>query len=95
MSVDTKQLSERSQVKSLETTKVALERKLHKIVDDNRGMEKRYAEEKHAVDMLTAEGKEIKAEIRSFENHDLKETDKGYVTIYFRHLLEVLNFDFR
>lgn len=77
MSVDVKQLSERSQVKNLETTKLALERKLQKIQEDNRAMEKRYAEEKHSVDMIMAEGKDIKAEIRSFENQDIK-SDKGY-----------------
>lgn len=78
MSVDVKQLSERSQIKTLETTKLALERKLQKIQEENRAMEKRFAEEKHSVDLKIAEGKEIKAEIRSFESQDHK-SDKGCV----------------
>lgn len=78
MSVDVKQLSERSQIKNLESKKLVLERKLQKIQDDNRAMEKRYAEEKHSVDAILSEGKDIKAEIRSFENQDLK-SDKGFV----------------
>lgn len=78
MSVDVKQLSERSQIKTLETTKLALERKLQKIQEENRAMEKRFAEEKHSVDLKTAEGKEIKAEIRSFESQDHK-SDKRCV----------------
>ncbi|KAG4076761.1 hypothetical protein HA402_009107 [Bradysia odoriphaga] len=76
MSADVKQLSERSQIKNLETTKLALERKLQKIQEDNRAMEKRLAEEKHSVDLLISEGKDIKAEIRSFEGQDNK-CDKG------------------
>lgn len=80
MSVDVKQLSERSQIKNLETTKLALERKLQKIQEDNRAMEKRFAEEKRAVDLIVAEGKDIKAEIRSFESQDLK-SDKRCVVI--------------
>lgn len=76
MSADVKQLSERSQIKNLETTKLALERKLQKIQEDNRAIEKRFAEEKHSVDLIIAEGKDLKAEIRSFENQDNK-SDKG------------------
>lgn len=76
MSADVKQLSERSQIKNLETTKLALERKLQKIQDDNRAMEKRFADEKHSVDLILAEGKDLKAEIRSFESQDHK-SDKG------------------
>ncbi len=78
MSADVKQLSERSQIKNLETTKLALERKLQKIQEDNRAMEKRLAEEKHSVDLMISEGKDIKAEIRSFESQDQK-SDKGFV----------------
>ena len=76
MSADVKQLSERSQIKNLETTKLALERKLQKIQEDNRAIEKRFAEEKHSVDVIIAEGKDLKAEIRSFEIQDNK-SDKG------------------
>lgn len=76
MSADVKQLSERSQIKSLETTKLALERKLQKIQEDNRAMEKRLAEEKHSVDLIVSEGKDIKSEIRAFESQDNK-CDKG------------------
>lgn len=78
MSADVKQLSERSQIKSLETTKLALERKLQKIQEDNRAMEKRYADEKHATDSIISEGKDLKAQIRSFESQDQK-SDKGWV----------------
>lgn len=77
MSADVKQLSERSQIKTLETTKLALERKLQKIQEDNRTMEKRLAEEKHSVDLIISEGKDIKAEIRSFESQDTK-CDRAY-----------------
>ncbi|KAJ6641760.1 Coiled-coil domain-containing protein 93, partial [Pseudolycoriella hygida] len=76
MSSDVKQLSERSKIKNLETTKAGMERKLQNMQEENRAMEKRFADEKHSVDLLTAEGKEIRAEIRSLESQDQK-SDKG------------------
>lgn len=90
MSADVKQLSERSQIKNLETTKLALERKLQKIQEDNRAMEKRIAEEKHSVDAILSEGKDLKAQIRSFESQDQK-SDKTYVCIIFYAVVSLFN----
>lgn len=89
MSADVKQLSARSQIKNLETTKLALERKLQKIQEDNRAMEKRLADEKHSVDLLISEGKDIRAEIRSFESQDNK-CDKRYGTRVHTRLGQIL-----
>lgn len=76
MSIDTKQLSERNQLKLLQATKQALERKLAQVVDTNRGLEKRVADEKHALDQLTGEAKAVRAEIRQIDALIEKE-DKG------------------
>lgn len=67
MSIDTKQLSEHSQIKALTTNKQALERKVLKIQEDNRALDKRIAEEKHLLDKQIIESKEIKAEIRNLD----------------------------
>lgn len=76
LSIDTKQLSERSQVKALQSTKASLERKLKKIQNDNRGLDKRLADEQNALDKILTEGKELRGEIRAlndFEVNDDKE----------------------
>lgn len=76
MSIDTKQLSERSQVKMLQSTKASLERKLKKIQEENHSLEKRLADEKYQMEKIAAECKELKGEIRAlgdFEVRDDKE----------------------
>lgn len=52
-------------MKALQTNKVALERKLHKLHDENRIAETRLQEEKHGLAQLMDEGKAMRAEIRS------------------------------
>lgn len=79
LAIDTKQLSERSQVKALQSTKAALERKLQKVQDDNRTLEKRLTEDRHAVDKMVAESKEIKSDIRNLDKIDVKGGDKKLV----------------
>lgn len=76
MSIDTKQLSERNQLKILQATKQALERKLAKVLETNRILEKRVADEKHGLDLLTNEAKSVRAEIRQIDALIEKE-DKG------------------
>lgn len=82
LSIDTKQLSERSQVKALQNAKAALERKLKKIQDDNRGLDKRLADEKHVVEKMQTEGKELRAEIRALNDFEVKD-DKEFVLFSF------------
>lgn len=81
LAIDTKQLSERSQVKALQSSKAALERKLQKVQDDNRTLEKRLSEERHAVDKMVAESKEIKSDIRNLDKIDVIGGDKKLVAI--------------
>lgn len=81
MSIDTKRLSEHSQVKALTTNKHALERKVLKIQEDNRALEKRLAEEKHLLEKQIIESKEIKTEIRNLDLIDVPD-DKKYFSIY-------------
>lgn len=76
MNVDTKLLSEQSQIKTLQATKAALEKKLQKIQDDNRTFEKRLIEEQRQIDRLADESKEIKSEIRRLDSIDIND-DKG------------------
>ena len=76
MSIDTKQLSERSQIKTLQATKAALERNLQKIQESNRLLEKRLQDEKHVIEKITTEAKEIKAEIKNFEKNDVQQDEK-------------------
>lgn len=67
MSIDSKQLSARNQLKILQTTKQALERKLAQVAETNRGLEKRVADEKHGVDQLHNEIKVVRGEIRQID----------------------------
>lgn len=67
MSIDTKQLSERSQVKALQTNKAALERKLQRLNEENRAAEKRLLDERHQLAQLTDECKEMRTEIRAID----------------------------
>lgn len=76
MSIDTKQLSERNQLKALQTTKQALERKLISIQENNRALEKRLTEEKHGVEQLAAEAKATRADIRQIDAAIEKKDDK-------------------
>lgn len=77
MSIDTKQLSEHSQIKTLLTTKAALEKKLQKILDDNRSLEKNLIEERNVIEKLIEESEEIKSDIRKFDAIQVKDEDKG------------------
>lgn len=73
MAIDSKQLSERNQLKILQTTKQALERKLTNVLESNRTLEKRIAGEKHEIDQLANEAKALRAEIRQIDESIEKE----------------------
>lgn len=79
MSFDTKQLSEQSKLKTLLATKVALEKKLQKMQDDNRALERSLSEEKQMVDKVVADSEEIKADIQKFDAIEIKDEEKEYV----------------
>lgn len=76
MSIDTKQLSERSQIKALQTNKTALERKLHKLHDETRSVELRLQEEKQAVGQLLDETQSWRTEMRAIETANASMEDK-------------------
>lgn len=76
MSIDTKQLSARSQLKALQTNKQALERKLIKVQEVNRTLEKQLADEKYCIDKLTTDAKEIRAEMRQIDSIIEQNEDK-------------------
>lgn len=78
MSIDTRQLSERNQLKVLQSTKQALERKLTTVLDTNRSLEKRVADETRGVDQLNSEAKAMRAEIRQIDALIAKE-DQRYI----------------
>lgn len=77
MTFDTKQLSEQSKIKSLLATRAALEKKLLRIQDDNRTLERNYNEEKQQIDKLVAESEEIKADITNFDSVEIKAEEKA------------------
>lgn len=83
MSIDTKQLSEQSQVKNLLATKAVLEKKLQKIQEDNRNLERTLNEERNLIDKLQAESEEIREEIRKFDDAQVKAADQEYDVINF------------
>lgn len=76
MSIDTKQLSEQSQIKTLLATKAILERKLQKIQDENRNFERTLNEERNLIDKLVAESEGIKEDIRKYDAIQIKADDK-------------------
>lgn len=76
MSIDTKQLSERSQVKSLQTNKTALERKLHKLHSETRAVELTLQEEKLALGQTLDETKSWRTEMRAIETAIAGNEDK-------------------
>lgn len=78
MSIDTKQLSERSQVKALLANKLALERKLQKLQEENRIAEKRVNEERHSLTKLTDVNSGMRADIRAIETAIAALADKSY-----------------
>lgn len=77
MTYDTKQLSEQSKIKTLLATKAALEKKLLRIQDDNRSLERNYNEEKQQIDKIVAESEEIKTDIRNFDSVEIKDEEKA------------------
>lgn len=81
MSVDTRQLSERSQVKALQTNKAALERKLQRLNDENRTAEKRLLDERHQLAQLADECNQMRTEMRAIEVTIAKQEDKEYVFV--------------
>lgn len=76
MSIDTKQLSEQSQIKTLLATKTILEKKLQKIQENNRHLERTLQDERNAIDQLVAESEEIKADIEKYDATEIKFKDK-------------------
>lgn len=76
MLFDTKQLSEQGKVKTLLAAKAALEKKLLKIQEDNRVMERTLNEEKQTIEQIVGESEEIKAEITKFDSIVIKDEDK-------------------
>lgn len=83
LAIDTKLLSERSQVKVLHARKQALERKLTKVQDDNRALDKRLADERHTVDKLIADAKEIRSELKKLDHKIDVDSDKKYEFNFF------------
>lgn len=73
LSSDTKQLSEQSLIKALQSKKASLERKFKKIQDDNRALDKRFVDEKHALEKVITESKELHAELRTLNDFEIKD----------------------
>lgn len=76
MSIDAKQLSERTQINALLATKNALEKKLQKIQDENRDLSAALNEEQKILDDIRGEAERIREEICQFEVAQSKAKDK-------------------
>lgn len=76
MSIDTKQLSEQSQIKTLLATKAILERKLQKVQENNRQLEHTLQDDRKTTDQIVAESEEIKADIEKYDATEIQFTDK-------------------
>lgn len=76
MSIDAKQLSERTQINALLATKTALEKKLQKIQDENRDLSAALHEEQKVLDDIRGEAEKIREEIGQFEVAQSKAKDK-------------------
>ncbi|XP_055378324.1 coiled-coil domain-containing protein 93 [Condylostylus longicornis] len=82
MEIDTKQLSEQSQIKALETTKAALEKKLLRVrVENDELEEERRKVQKRIDDQMDMEEK-LKIEIKEFEKSEAKSDKKVLDRIY-------------
>lgn len=79
MSIDTKQLSEQRQIRTLQTTKSILERKLQSLQDENHALERTANEERKQIDVLTAESDDLREDIRKFNAKlaQVKDEEKG------------------
>lgn len=77
MLFDTKHFSEQGKVKTLLVAKTALEKKLIKIQDDNRAMDRTLNEQKEAIEQILVESEEIKADITKFDSIVIKNEDKS------------------
>lgn len=78
MSIDTKQLSQQRQIRTLQTTKSILEKKLQAIQENNLALERNLNEERKLIDALIAESEDLKEDIRKFNavQAQVKEEDK-------------------
>lgn len=79
MSIDTKQLSQQRQIRTLQTTKSILEKKLLAIQEENHSLERNVNDERKQIDTLIAESEDLKEDIRKFNaiQAQVKEEDKG------------------
>lgn len=79
MSIDTKQLSQQRQIRTLQTTKSILEKKLLAIQEENHSLERNVNDERKLMDTLIAESEDMKEDIRKFNaiQAQVKEEDKG------------------
>lgn len=78
MSIDTKQLSQQRQIRTLQTTKTILEKKLQEIQENNHVLERNVNEERKLIDALIAESEDLKEDIRKFNaiQAQVKDEDK-------------------
>lgn len=76
MSIDTKQLSEQNNIKTLLVTKAILEKKQQQIQDENRSLEVILREEQRNSSKTLGELNAIKDEIRQLDAAESKATDE-------------------
>lgn len=78
MSIDTKQLSQQRQIRTLQTTKTILEKKLQAIQENNHTLERNLNDERKLIDTLIAESEDLKEDVRKFNaiQAQVKEEDK-------------------
>lgn len=76
MSIDTKQLSEHNQIKTLLVTKSMLERKLQQIQEENRNLDHSLRDEQKNVEKIRNDVKNIKDEISQLDALEKKASDE-------------------
>lgn len=76
MSIDTKQLSEHNQIKTLLATKAMLEKKLEQIQDENRNLEHNLRDEQKSMDKIRIDIENIKDEIGRLDALEAKAFDE-------------------
>lgn len=78
MSIDTKQLSEQNEIKTLLVTKGILDKKLLQIQGENRNLETTLKDERLNLNKLRSEIESFEEGIRQLDAVEIKDTSKKY-----------------
>ena len=76
MEIDTKELSEQSQIKALQATKVALEKKIIRVRAENEEFEEERRKVEKKIDELKQTQSKLQSEIDDFEKAELQSDKK-------------------